>query len=222
MKILLVEDEPKLGKATKKGLELDGYAVELVTNADDALRYSEVDNYDLIILDRMLPEGRDGLEVCQIIRQRGWKGPILMLTALTSTEDKVKGLQNGADDYLAKPFAFDELTARLQALLRRPANIVGPILHIGTITIDLGAKQVSKKDLPVSLTKREYLLLEFLAHNQGQIVSKQQIIDHVWSYEADILPNTVEAFVKSLRGKLDDKNNIIIETVRGFGYRLAA
>jgi DNA-binding response OmpR family regulator len=222
MKLLLVEDEPKLGKATKRGLELDGYSVELVTTAEGALHYTEVDDYDLIILDRMLPGGKDGLDVCAQLRERGWQGPILMLTALTETADKVAGLKNGADDYLAKPFAFDELLARLQALLRRPIKLVGPKLQVGAITIDMGEKRVTKNSEEIVLTKREYALLEYLAHNKGRTVSKDQIITHVWSFDADILPNTVEVFVKSLRNKLGDSKNTIIQTVRGFGYRMDA
>lgn len=220
MKLLLVEDEPKLGQATKRGLELDGYSVELVTTAEDALHYTEVDTYDLIILDRMLPGGKDGLDVCAQLRERGWQDPILMLTALSETSDKVVGLKNGADDYLAKPFAFDELTARVQALLRRPSQMVGPKLVAGDLNIDMGEKRVLRDGQEILLTKREYALLEYLAHNKGLTVSKEQIIDHVWSFDADILPNTVEVFVKSLRTKLHDADNSLIKTVRGFGYRM--
>lgn len=220
VKILLVEDEPKLGRAIKRGLELDGYAVELVDTAEDGLHYAKNDNYDLIILDRMLPNGQDGLDVCKKLRADNWQGPILMLTALTETIDKVAALHGGADDYLGKPFSFDELSARVQALLRRPRSLVGPKIIAGNIEIDMGEKQVRLKGKEIHFTKREYALLEYLVHNKNHIVSKEQIVDHVWSFESDILPNTVEVFVRSLRKKLSDKDNAIIETVRGFGYRM--
>lgn len=142
MKLLIVEDEPKLGQAIKRGLEFDGYAVELVTTAEDGLNYAQNDEYDLIILDRMLPGGADGLDVCKKLRADNWQGAILMLTAKSETIDKIAGLKGGADDYLAKPFAFDELSARIQALLRRPSSLVGPKIKVGDIEIDMGNKIV--------------------------------------------------------------------------------
>lgn len=219
MKILIIEDEQKLGQSIKRGLEQEGYAVEHVTNAEDGLNYAQNDEYDLIILDRMLPNGQDGLDLCKKLRSDSWNGPILVLTAMTQTADKVTGLQSGADDYLAKPFAFDELVARVQALMRRPSTVVGPKIAIGHIELDLGTKQVLLKDKKINLTKKEYALLEYLAHNKNVIVSKDQIVDHVWDFESDILHNTVEVFIRSLRKKLG-KNSI--ETIRGFGYRMVA
>jgi DNA-binding response OmpR family regulator len=221
MKVLVVEDEPKLGAAIKRGLELDGYSVELVDTAEDGLHFALNDDYDVIVLDRMLPGGKDGLDVCKQLRQEKWGGPILMLTAMSETQDKVDGLNNGADDYLAKPFSFDELTARIQALLRRPKVLVGPLIESGHITIDIGAKQVLKQGQEIKLTKREYALLEYLAHNKNQVVSKDQILSHVWSFESDVLPNTVEVYIRSLRKKLDTDTESCIETVRGFGYRMS-
>lgn len=220
MKILLVEDEAKLGSAIKRGLEQDGYSVEHVTTAEDGLSYALNDEYDLLILDRMLPGGRDGLDICKELRAQNWKGPIMMLTAMGEVDDKVKSLKDGADDYLTKPFAFEELLARMQALLRRPAELLGPTMSFSNVQIDMSEKQVTHKGKDVRLTKREYALLEYLAHNKNRIVSKDQIVQHVWSFESDILPNTVEVFVRSLRKKLHDENGKLIETVRGFGYRL--
>jgi DNA-binding response OmpR family regulator len=220
MKLLIVEDEPKLGQAIKRGLEFDGYSVDLVTTAEEGLSYAENDDYDLIILDRMLPGSKDGLEVCKKLRADNWQGAILMLTAKTETNDKVDGLKSGADDYLAKPFAFDELSARIQALLRRPSNLIGPKLKVGDIEIDMGNKVVYRAKKELRFTKREYALIEYLAHNKNRTLSKEQIVNHVWSFDSDILPNTVEVFIRAIRKKLNDTDGKIIETVRGFGYRM--
>ena len=220
MKLLIVEDEPKLGQAIKRGLEFDGYAVELVTTAEEGLSYAQNDDYDLIILDRMLPGGKDGLDICKQLRSDNWQGAILMLTAKTETNDKVDGLKSGADDYLAKPFAFDELSARIQALLRRPSSLIGPKLKVGDIEIDMGNKVVYKAKKELRFTKREYALIEYLAHNKNRTLSKEQIVNHVWSFDSDILPNTVEVFIRAIRKKLNDTDGQIIETVRGFGYRM--
>lgn len=217
MRILLVEDEIKLGAAIKRGLEQDGYAVDLVHNADDGLAYAETEDYDLVVLDRMLPDGKDGLDICRILRKQGNKTPILMLTARDAVTDRVEGLSDGADDYLIKPFSFDELIARLHALSRRPKEFLATILQIGDISVDLGKKSVQKGDRDVQLSRKEYALLEYLAQNSGQTLSKDQIINHVWDFDADILPNTVEVFVRGLRKKLGPDT---IQTVRGFGYRL--
>jgi DNA-binding response OmpR family regulator len=220
MKLLIVEDEPKLGQAMKRGLEFDGYAVELVTTAEEGLSYAENDEYDLIILDRMLPGGKDGLDICKKLRADNWQGSVLMLTAKTEVDDKVEGLKSGADDYLAKPFAFDELSARIQALLRRPSSLIGPKLKVGDIEIDMGNKIVYKSKKELRFTKREYALIEYLAHNKNRTLSKEQIVNHVWSFDSDILPNTVEVFIRAIRKKLNDSDGKIIETVRGFGYRM--
>lgn len=221
MKLLIVEDEAKLGAAIKRGLQQENYVVDLVPTVEEGLDYTTADSYDVIILDRMLPGGRDGLEICQQLRKDGNTTPILMLTARGTIADKVAGLRDGADDYLVKPFAFTELLARIQALMRRPPVMVGPFLHIGDISINTSEKTVNRGADHIPLSKREYSLLEYLAHNQNHVVTKDQIIDHVWSYDDDILPNTVEVFVASLRKKLGDRTkDSIIETVRGFGYRL--
>lgn len=221
MKLLVVEDEAKLGRAIKSGLEQDGYAVDLLTNADEGLAYAETESYDVIILDRMLPGGNDGLDICRSLRKSGNTTPVLMLTARGELQDKVEGLDEGADDYLVKPFAFDELIARIRALQRRPISSVKLVIEAGPVKIDTSIKQVTVRGNPVKLSKKEYTLLEYLAHHSDQISSKDQIIEHVWNFESDILPNTVEVFIRGLRLKLDTPGEeSVIETVRGFGYRL--
>jgi two-component system OmpR family response regulator len=221
MKLLVVEDEAKLGRAIKSGLEQDGYAVDLLTTADEGLAYAETESYDVIILDRMLPGGKDGLDICRSLRKSGNTTPVLMLTARGELRDKVEGLDEGADDYLVKPFAFDELIARIRALQRRPISSVKLLIEAGPVKIDTSIKQVTVRGNPVKLSKKEYTLLEYLAHHSDQISSKDQIIEHVWNFESDILPNTVEVFIRGLRLKLDTPGEeSVIETVRGFGYRL--
>ena len=221
MRVLLVEDELKLGRAIKRGLEQDGYAVDYVSTAEDGQAYAETEEYDVIIMDRMLPGGADGLTICRELRDAGNMTPVLMLTALGEVDDRVEGLDGCSDDYLVKPFEFEELLARLRALVRRPVQANGPVLSVGDISIDTTDKQVTLAGKAVRLSKKEYALLEYLAHQQGRVVSKDQIIQHVWDFEADILPNTVEVFVRSLRKKLDHgKGQSHIETARGFGYRL--
>lgn len=213
----MVEDEIKLGRAIKRGLEQEGYAVDLVHDAGDGQAYAESEDYDVIILDRMLPGGQDGLDICRKLRQRGSNTPVIMLTARDAVPDRIQGLDDGADDYLIKPFAFAELIARIHALGRRPKEVIDTELQFGNITLHTNQKAVLVDGKPVQLSKKEFALLEYFAHHPNQILSKQQLIQHVWDFDADILPNTVEVFVRSLRQKLGPD---VIETVRGFGYRL--
>lgn len=221
MKILLVEDEQKLGRAIKAGLEQDGYAVDHLETADEGLAYAETENYDVIVLDRMLPDNKDGLDICRELRKQGNTTPTLMLTARGETTDRVTGLDAGADDYLVKPFEFSELLARLRALQRRPTQTVGPVITHGSLSIDTVLKQVQVAGKSVKLSKKEYALLEYLAHHTDQISSKDQILEHVWDFDSDVLPNTVEVFIRSLRKKIDGTSSeSLIETIRGFGYRL--
>jgi DNA-binding response OmpR family regulator len=217
MRVLVVEDEIKLGTAIKRGLEQEGYAVDLLHDAEDGLAYAETEEYDMIVLDRMLPGGKDGLDICKALRTAGNSTPVLMLTARDAIADRVEGLDTGADDYLVKPFDFDELLARLRALQRRPKDARDAILTFGDCTLNTTEKSVTKAGQLVSLSRKEYALLEYLAQNAGRTLSKEQLIQHVWDFDADILPNTVEVFVRSLRRKLGDDT---IQTVRGFGYRL--
>lgn len=225
MRILVVEDEPKIAAAVKKGLELRGYAVDAVFNGDDGLSYARDASYDLIVLDRMLPGTFDGIALCQTLRQEGLSTPIIMLTARGTIGDKVMGLNSGADDYLVKPFSFEELTARVRALLRRPSVQVGAQLQVGDLTLDPATYEVKRDKTAVKLSQREFSLLEYFMHHPGQILTKDMIVDHVWNEDADILPNTVEVYIGYLRNKIDrpfPKLQPLLHTKRGFGYTLTA
>lgn len=214
MRILVVEDEHKIAEALRKGLAQERYAVDLAYTGTDGYDLATSEEYDLIILDLMLP-GMDGIEVCARLRKENIHTPILMLTAKNQLQDKIKGLDTGADDYLPKPFAFEELLARIRALLRRPAGEVSVKIKIGDWSMDTTTFEVKHIGEVVSLSSKEYSLLEYMMRHPGQVLSKEQLITHVWNYDSDILPNTVEVYVKKLRNK-----SIPISTVRGFGYKL--
>jgi len=214
MRILVVEDEHHIAQALKKGLEQEAYAVDLAFDGVAGYDLGSTEEYDIILLDLMLPK-MDGSEVCANLRKEGIQTPILMLTAKDQIIDKVEGLDAGADDYLAKPFAFDELLARIRALLRRPREVADTILAVGNVVMDVRKKEVKVDNRRIMISAKEYALLEYFLRHANQIVSKQQLIEHVWDYDADILPNTVEVYVKKLREK-----DIQIQTIRGFGYRL--
>jgi two-component system OmpR family response regulator len=224
MRLLVVEDDIKIAAAIKKGLELKGYAVDSVHDADAGLAAALDADYDLVILDRMLPGSMDGIEIARKVRDEKVNVPILMLTARGTIGDKVQGLNSGADDYLVKPFSFDELTARVKALLRRPAVHAGSAMSAGDLTLDTVTYEVKRGENDIQLSQKEFMLLEYLIAHAGQIVTKDMIISHVWDGEADILPNTVEVYVGYLRNKIDrpfkDKPELL-KTVRGFGYKLA-
>ena len=223
MKLLVVEDEHKIANAIKQGLEQESYAVDVAYNGDQGLANALNDVYDVIILDRMLPGTVDGLEICRQLRQQTIHTPILMLTAKDQIKDRVSGLDSGADDYLAKPFAFEELLARIRALLRRPQDTSSPVLQVADLKIDPANFSVSRQDKPIALSKREFALLEYLMRNAGRILSKDNIISHVWDFDADILPNTVEVYMGYLRQKIDKPfkgSSVLIHTVRGFGYKV--
>ncbi len=224
MRILIIEDEHRLANAIKKGLEQEAYAVDIAFDGIYGFDLAAVEQYDLIILDLMLP-GMDGIQVCKKLRkEEGIATPILMLTARGQLKDKVDGLNAGGDDYLVKPFAFEELLARIKALTRRPREaLLGNVLATGGLSLDTLTYEVSREGKKIKLSKKEYALLEYLLRNSGRILSKEQIIGHVWDYDADILPNTVEVFIGYLRSKIDRpfKNHPpLINTVRGFGYRI--
>jgi DNA-binding response OmpR family regulator len=222
MKLLVVEDEHKIANALKQGLEQESYAVDVAYDGDQGLANALGSNYDLILLDRMLPGSIDGLELCRQLRGKNIHTPILMLTAKDGVNDRVSGLDSGADDYLAKPFAFEELLARIRALLRRPQDATSPILKVGDLTLDPADYVVKRAGTEIALSKREFALLEYLMRNPGRILSKQKIIGHVWDFDADILPNTVEVYMGYLRNKIDKpfKGRNLIKTIRGFGYKL--
>lgn len=223
MRILVIEDDKKIANAIKKGLSQEAFAVDVVYDArDDKLGLALVVNYDLIILDRMLPGVIDGLNICRQLRKQGKKMPILILTAKDKINERVEGLDAGADDYLIKPFAFEELLARVKALLRRPNQTLNQILKAGDLTLDPQNFKVMRKNIEIKLSSTEFKLLEYLMRNQGRILTKDNIMEHVWDYDANILPNTVEVFVGYLRNKIDKPFSNLghIQTIRGFGYKI--
>lgn len=223
MRILVVEDEHKIAGALKRGLEQESFAVDVAYDGDDGLASALTDEYDVIVLDRMLPGLLDGAEICQEVRAAGIRTPIIMLTAKDKIGDRVAGLNAGADDYLVKPFAFEELLARIRALLRRPQDHIGNILELNDLTLDTQTYEVKRAGRSIQLSQREYALLEYLMRNQNRILSKSNIISHVWDYDADILPNTLEVYIGYLRTKIEKpfRGPELIHTVRGFGYKMA-
>jgi len=220
MRILIVEDDRKIANAIMKGFKQESFAVDVSLDGKDGFGQASTIEYDLIILDRMLP-GLDGMEICKRLRQDDNKTPILMLTAKDKINDRVEGLNCGADDYLVKPFAFEELLARTRALLRRPTNTHSNVLKVGDLELDATGFKVTRAARKIALSVKEFALLEYLMRTPGRILTKDNIISHVWDYDADILPNTVEVFVGSLRSKIDKPfKTKLIKTVRGFGYKI--
>ena len=219
---MLVEDELKIANAIKQGFRQETYACEVCYDGESGLAAAIGGEYDVIILDRMLP-GLDGIEICKQIRAKGIHTPILMLTAKGQIRDRVTGLNAGADDYLTKPFAFAELLARVRALLRRPGDTIGNVLQVEDLSLDTITYEVKRGTTPLKLSQTEYALLEYLMRNPARVLSKETIINHVWDFDADILPNTVEAYIGYLRNKVDrpfPKSKPLIQTIRGFGYKL--
>ncbi|MDB5175954.1 MAG: ykoG [Candidatus Saccharibacteria bacterium] len=224
MRILVIEDEPKIAQAVKRGLELKGFAVDVVHDSDTGASYGADPDYDAIVLDRMLPGALDGVQLCQKLRADGVATPIIMLTARGTIGDRVEGLNSGADDYLVKPFSFDELTARVRALLRRPTNQVGTTLQLDDVALNTNTYEVRRGDTPIKLSHKEFALLEYLMHHTGQVITKDMIVSHVWDESADILPNTIEVYIGYLRNKIDrpfPDAKPLIHTLRGFGYKLS-
>lgn len=220
MRILVVEDEHKIANAIKRGLEQESYAVDVCYDADDGLSSALAEDYDVIILDRMLPGSMDGVGVCRAIREEANHTPILFLTAKDQIRDRVAGLDAGADDYLVKPFAFEELLARVRALLRRPHTTESTVLRIDDLVLDPAQFAVERAGKTINLSRREFALLEYLMRNQNRVLSKETIMNHVWDFDADILPNTVEVYMGYLRNKIEKpfKGRQLIHTQRGFGY----
>lgn len=220
MRVLLIEDDVTIARLLKEGLEDESYAVDVANDGSEGYRTAAADEYDVIILDIMLP-GMNGYEVCRALRNDDNKTPILMLTARDAERDIVEGLDTGADDYLAKPFSFDVLLARIRALLRRPNGKLEEILQVGDLKLDPSSKKVTRASQEISLTAKEYGVLEYLMRNKGKVLSKEQIISHVWDFDADVLPNNVELFIMFLRRKIDKPfKSKLIHTVSGFGYKL--
>ena len=224
MRILFLEDDRKIARAVKKGLEQEAFAVDIAYDYDEGLGLAVTQEYDLLILDRMLPGFEDGVDVCREVRKRGMTVPVLMLTARDKVRDRVEGLNYGADDYLVKPFAFEELLARIRALLRRPRGSIGETLEVEDLELDTGTFRATRAGVEISLSRTEYALLEYLMRNRGIVLSRDSIIAHVWDYDADVLPNTVEVYIGYLRNKIERpfKGRKLIHTVRGFGYRIGA
>lgn len=220
MKILVVDDEVRIAEAIKQGLEQEGYAVDVEHDGEDGYNAARADEYDVIILDVMMPV-MNGFEVAEKLRKDGNTTPILMLTAKDQSRDIVAGLDSGADDYLPKPFSFDVLTARVRALLRRPQEALSNVLSVDELRLDVASRVVERSGKPIHLSSKEFAILEYLLRNKGHIMSKNNIMSHVWDFDADILPNNVEVFINYLRGKVDKPfpgSRQLIETVRGFGY----
>ncbi len=220
MRILVVEDDPRLGPSLKKGLAGNHYAVDLIVNGEDAVLMALATPYDLLILDVLLPD-LNGFEVCKRLREQGSTMPILLLTALGEVEDRVKGLDLGADDYLVKPFSFSELEARVRALLRRGAPIKTPTLNFMDIVLDTRTHEVRRGERLIVLGNKEYALLELFMRHPHQVLSRSMIAEHVWDGDTEHLSNVIDVYIRYLRRKLCDQNEPdVIYTVRGSGYQL--
>jgi len=220
MRILVAEDDPRLGPSLKKGLEESHYAVDLVADGEEALSVGLAVPYNLIILDILLPK-LDGLEVCKRLRDQKRMTPILFLSALSGLEHRVSGLDIGGDDYLTKPFAFRELEARVRALLRREGPSKTSVLSFMDITLDTRSHEVKRGEREISLTSKEYVLLELLMHHPGQVLSRGMITEHIWDVDADHLSNVIDVYIRYLRRKLCEGGEPdVIHTIRGFGYQL--
>ena len=218
MRILVVEDERQLAAIIKRGLEEEGYAVDIAYDGEEGQYNAENTAYDLILLDIMLPI-KDGHAVCRDLRLKKVITPILMLTAKDKVQDKVDGLDCGADDYLVKPFAFPELLARIRALLRREAGAKAPLLTAGSLTLDPASRQVKKDGQDIELTGKEYSLLEYFMRNPGRLLTRTMLEEHVWNYDFEGGSNIIDVYVRRLRDKIDS-GGVLIQTIRGAGYRL--
>ena len=222
MKILVVEDEHKIANLIKQGLEQEHHVVDVSYDGINGYDLAVSESYDVIILDRLLP-GMDGLNICKKLREQENHTPILILTAKKQIEDKVEGLNSGADDYLTKPFAFEELLARIKALSRRPKKTLENLLKVGNLTLDVNSYEVKRGGKKINLSSKEFTLLEYLMRHENKTLKKDQIISHVWNYDTDILPNTVEVFIGYLRNKIDrpfKNEKSLLHTIRGFGYKI--
>lgn len=222
MRILVVEDEKSIARFIRQGLEEAGYAVDVAEDGQEGLQYARVVDYDILVLDIMLP-GVDGLELLRVLRREGKKTPALMLTARDTVDDRVQGLDAGADDYLVKPFAFPELLARIRALLRRPPLQAGTVLQVGDLEMDTSTREVRRGERPVELTPREYAVLEYLMRHPNQVLTRTQIGEHVWNFDFYHESNVIDVYIGYLRRKIEDEGERpLIHTVRGVGYRLSA
>lgn len=222
MRVLVIEDEEKLAEALRRGLEKKGFAVDTVNDGEKGLTRISLhrNDYDLLILDLMLPK-TDGYEITKTIRERGITIPILVLTARNETDIKVNLLLSGADDYMVKPFSFEELSARVRALLRRPAEALPETLTVQDITLDTGKRIVTRNGEEIPLTLKEFSMLEYFMRHPNQVINREDLLSHLWDFNYSSFSNVVDVHVKNLRNKLDSgRNQSILETVRGIGYRL--
>jgi two-component system, OmpR family, response regulator len=222
MRVLIIEDNRAIAQALKDGLQQESFAVDIAYEGDEGFAAAASEDYDLIILDGMLP-GLDGLEVARRLREQAHHARILMLSARDQTTDKIQGLNKGADDYMIKPFSFEELLARINALLRRPNETKGEVLKAADLTLNTITHEVRRASTPIHLSSKEFAILEYLLRNQGRVLSKDAIITHVWDFDADVLPHTVETFIAFLRAKIDKPfaGPKLIHTLRGAGYKLS-
>jgi len=221
MRVLVVEDEPGIAQFIRQGLSEAGYAVDVAHDGHEGLDYAFVAEYDVLVLDILLPK-LDGLRVLRVLRDRGVKTPVLLLTAKDTVEDRVRGLDVGADDYLVKPFAFPELVARLRALLRRPPLQMDPILHLGDLTMDTARREVRRGGRLIELSPREFTLLAYLMRHPRQVLTRTQITEHVWNFDFFSDSNVIDVYIGYLRRKIDRGfARPLLHTVRGVGYRLS-
>lgn len=220
MTILVVEDEVRITRFIKKGLEMEQYTVDTAYDGEEALEKAEINNYDLIILDIMLPK-IDGIKVCRILREKKIETPIIMLTARDTVEDRIKGLDAGADDYLIKPFAFGELVARVRALLRREKTVKSTKLKIGNLTLNPSTHEVFRGDKEINLSSKEYRLLDYMMRRPGHVCTRTMIGEHIWGYNFTDESNVIDVYISYLRKKVDSGfNTKLIHTVRDVGYKI--
>ncbi len=220
MRILIVEDDRKVGAFLQKGLREEQYAIDVCRDGEEALEWASINSYDVIVLDIMLPK-KDGFAVCRELRQKGVLTPILMLTAKDSVEDKVSGLTEGADDYLTKPFSFEELLARIRALLRRTQDYKTKALRVGDLELDPIKRQATRAGKQIPLSGKEYALLEYLMRNKGRVVTESMIVEHVWDMNYEGTSNIVNVYINYLRKKIDSEFEVkLVRTIRGHGYTI--
>ena len=218
MKILVIEDDPTVGQYVKRGLEEQRWVVDLVPEGEEGERLASNGSYDLVVLDMRLP-GRSGMEVLHNLRARGFERPVLVLTAQDAVDAKVKALRAGADDYVTKPFAFEELLARVEALSRRPQVIATPALHVADLALDRNTRTVTRAGAPIELTAKEFTVLEYLMRHAGRVMSRTLITEYAWGYHFDPGTNIVDVVINHLRKKVDTAHQVkLIHTVRGVGY----
>lgn len=220
MRILIVDDDRRLVGIIRRGMLEEGYAADVAYDGEEGEYLAEINPYDLIILDIMMPK-KDGVQVCQSLRARGINAPILMLTAKDAVEDRVKGLDAGADDYLVKPFAFNELAARIRALLRRESRTKSPELQVGDLVLNTVTRQARRGDREIELTTKEYAILEYFMRHPNAVITRTMIEEHAWDYDFDSFSNLVDVYIRRIRRKIDiEGEESLIQTVRGAGYRL--